>query len=345
MLVESTHTIVRGDARRLDSVADASIHLVVTSPPYPMISMWDDTFTRLDPRIPSALSSGDGRQAFLHMHENLDQVWRESYRVLVPGGFLCINIGDAARRLGSDFRLYTNHARVIHGCEKIGFVSLPIIHWRKPTNAPTKFMGSGMLPAGAYVTLEHEYVLVFRRGAKRTFNDSERLRRRRSAFFWEERNRWFSDAWEILGVRQNATGGRARSAAFPLELAFRLVNMYSLVEDTVLDPFLGTGTTTRAAIAAGRSSIGWEIDENLIPGIQDAIGTDQRELADRQLQRLRDHREFVAATGARGKRYSAPVGPVVTSQEVELEIPIVERVEQLEDLRFMAYYQFTEDKE
>ena len=124
-------------------------------------------------------------------------------------------------------------------------------------------MGSGMLPAGAYVTLEHEYVLIFRKDTKREFSsDAEKSARMRSAFFWEERNKWFSDVWDFKGTVQglNHCDLRSRSAAYPLELAYRLINMYSLYEDTVLDPFLGTGTTTLASIACGRNSIGFEID-------------------------------------------------------------------------------------
>ena len=109
-------------------------------------------------------------------------------------------------------------------------------------------MGSGMLPAGAYVTLEHEHILVLRKGNKRNFKTpEEKLRRQKSAFFWEERNLWFSDLWEDLkGTKQNNIDKniRERSGAYPFELAYRLINMLSLREDKVLDPFLGTGTTT-----------------------------------------------------------------------------------------------------
>lgn len=134
---------------------------------------------------------------------------------------------------------------------------LPDIHWHKPTNAPNKFMGSGMYPPCAYVTYEHEYILVFRKGGNRKFTNAEKSIRHNSAYFWEERNIWFSDLWEIKGTTQKLKKGtsRARSAAFPFELAYRLVNMYSMKYDLVYDPFSGTGTVTKAAIASERNIV------------------------------------------------------------------------------------------
>ena len=132
-------------------------------------------------------------------------------------------------------------------------------------------MGSGMLPAGAYVTLEHEYILVLRKGPKREFKTEQRKQlRRQSAFFWEERNSWFSDVWlDLTGAAQTQTtdNARMRSAAFPFELPFRLINMFSTKNDIVVDPFIGTGTTMAAAMASGRNSIGFEVDS----GFQDQI--------------------------------------------------------------------------
>ncbi|MFW6335242.1 MAG: DNA methyltransferase, partial [Desulfosalsimonas sp.] len=109
---------------------------------------------------------------------------------------MCVNIGDAVRKLGDSFSLYPNHSEIIRAFLSRGLTPLPAIIWRKQTNAPNKFMGSGMLPAGAYVTLEHEYVLIFRKGAKRQFaTPAQKLNRKKSAIFWEERNQWYSDVW------------------------------------------------------------------------------------------------------------------------------------------------------
>ena len=127
-------------------------------------------------------------------------------------------------------------------------------------------MGSGMLPCGAYVTLEHEYILIFRKGKSRKFKtEEEKKNRRQSAFFWEERNTWFSDTWNVKGVKQKMADGksRTRSAAFPYEIPYRLINMYSCKGDTVLDPFLGLGTTMQAALDSDRNFVGYEIDKTL----------------------------------------------------------------------------------
>ncbi|MFW6286491.1 MAG: DNA-methyltransferase, partial [Candidatus Sumerlaeota bacterium] len=184
-MLKTTHSVFPSSAIDMSVLPDASVDLVVTSPPYPMIEMWDRIFAGQDADIGAALADKDGPAAFEKMHCVLDAVWRECERVLRAGGFACINIGDATRKVGDNFRLYTNHSRITNFCENLGFQSLPAILWRKQTNAPNKFMGSGMLPAGAYVTLEHEYILVFRKGDKRVFDAEEKNRRRRSAYFWE----------------------------------------------------------------------------------------------------------------------------------------------------------------
>lgn len=319
--------------------------LVVTSPPYPMIEMWDSVFGAQDSRIRTAIEAGDGTTAFVRMHEVLDAAWRECHRVLRPGGFLCVNIGDAVRTIGAEFRLYANHARVTGACEAIGFSSLPAIHWRKPTNAPTKFMGSGMLPAGAYVTLEHEYIRIFRKGGKRVFLESDRAHRRRSAYFWEERNLWFSDTWELQGVRQTQNGDlRTRSGAFPLELAFRLVNMYSLLGETVLDPFAGTGTTTRAAIGSARSSIACDLDPELVARARKVALDGREDLNDRQRDRLREHERFLSRY--REKHHREPryenIGlrtAVVTAQEREIQIPYIHSMIEEDDGAIVVNYE------
>jgi len=291
-----------------------------------MIAMWDAMFAQQDPAVATALEAADGNEAFERMHHLLDRVWAEVWRVLKPGGFVCINIGDATRTIHDVFALYPNHVRVTACMRKLGFVVLPCILWRKQTNAPNKFMGSGMLPAGAYVTLEHEYILIFRKGSKRVFKtEKDKARRRASAIFWEERNAWFSDIWlDIKGAPQalNAINARQRSAAYPFEIVYRLINMYSVKKDTVLDPFWGTGTTTFAAIAAGRNSIGYEIDgalANTIDQARETIVTWSAQYLDARLAR---HIEFVRQrlqSGRRLKYTNAHYGfPVMTAQEKEL---------------------------
>ena len=146
------------DASSMHHLKDGDVNLVVTSPPYPMIEMWDGIFAQSNPKILEMIESGDGWGAFEAMHQILDKTWTECFRVTSDGGFVCINIGDATRTVGGEFALYTNRARIDVKMRELGFTPLPDILWRKQSNAPNKFMGSGMLPAGAYVTYEHEYI-------------------------------------------------------------------------------------------------------------------------------------------------------------------------------------------
>ena len=325
--IKTEHRIVLSDSRRMNRIKNESIDLIVTSPPYPMIRMWDGLFSSLSPDAKSALENNDGNGAFEAMHLELDKVWHELHRVLKEGSFACINIGDAVRTIGGRFQLYPNHSRITSSFRAIGFDCLPVIIWRKQTNAPNKFMGSGMLPAGAYVTLEHEYILIFRKGARREFRtDSEKSERMRSSFFWEERNNWFSDLWDFKGIPQalNNPELRKRSAAYPIELACRLINMYSLYEETVLDPFLGTGTTMLASIACARNSIGFEIDKAFSSLVPEQAGSFSA-LADALLSaRISRHNEFVSSyTKSKGpmKYINSPHGfPVVTRQETGIQL-------------------------
>jgi modification methylase len=239
-------TLHRGDARRLEGIPDASVHLVVTSPPYPMIPQWDQLFVRQGARDHEAMLS------------TLEAAWRACFRVLVPGGILAVNVGDALRTIDGEFRLWPNHAATMLSAERVGFRSLPYILWKKPTNRPNAFLGSGFEPPNAYVTLDCEFILLFRKGRLRRLPPHDPARRA-SRYSRSERDRWFSQLWtDVRGARQDA-GGR-RTAAFPLEIPMRLVRMFSLVGETVLDPFAGTGTTLEAAAACGRNAIGVEWD-------------------------------------------------------------------------------------
>jgi DNA modification methylase len=222
--MKTTHRIMYGDSSRvLRRIPSSSVDLVVTSPPYPMIRMWDEHFVRADPRVRSLLEKGDGYAAQKAMHGTLDRVWRSLDPKLKRGAVSCINIGDSTRTLSGTFRLYPNHSSIISSMLGLGYDALPEILWRKQSNKPNKFLGSGMLPAGAYVTQEHEYILIFRKGGKRQFSSStQRAARSKSAYFWEERNAWFSDVWnDVRGQRQELgrEGPRVRSAAYPFELA------------------------------------------------------------------------------------------------------------------------------
>lgn len=341
------HKIIFKDAKDMSEVKDESIHLVVTSPPYPMIAMWDEVFGSQNPEIKDAIVSGSGQKAFELMHLELDKVWSEAIRVLIPGGFICINIGDAARTLEKDFSLYNNHSRITSFFIRNGLSNLPNIIWRKATNAPNKYMGSGMLPAGAYVTLEHEYVLIFRKGGKRKFSLQESRLRQESAYFWEERNQWFSDLWEIIGARQKMAikAGRDRNGAFPFEVPYRLINMYSIKYDWVLDPFLGTGSTMAAALSSQRNSIGYEIDASMKKTIMETVGNKSLPAINGYLgRRIKNHCEFVETkTSSHGRGFfrhiNKPHGTaVVSAQEKEITIRMLKKISAVRDSEYEAEY-------
>lgn len=319
------HRVFFRDAAQMPEMATGTVNLVVTSPPYPMIEMWDSLFSSMSPAVRDALGSGDGRRAHGLMHEALDRVWAEVGRALAPSGIVCINVGDATRALDGTFRLYPNHARITAYFLEAGYDALPPVIWRKPSNKPNKFMGSGMLPPNAYVTLEHEHVLIFRKGGNRRFPDA--AARRRSAYFWEERNAWFSDVWQDLkGAPQQLDDARGRSASYPFELPYRLINMYSVQGDLVLDPFLGTGTTMLAAMAAARHSAGYEIDPALRPVLESRTAGAVRLGNEAIRGRLRRHEAFtVARQRDGGKRYhSKRYGfEVSTAQEADIELPFL----------------------
>ncbi|WP_455633971.1 DNA-methyltransferase [Parabacteroides sp.] len=329
----TNHNIYISASQRMMQLIDNSIDLVVTSPPYPMIEMWDKIMGEQNSMIIDCLES-EPEMAFELMHQELDKVWKECLRVIKPGGFMCINIGDATRTINGKFTLYNNHSRIAKTCIDLGFVGLPNIIWRKQTNSPNKFMGSGMLPCGAYVTLEHEWILIFRKGDKRVFKTSnDKLERMKSSFFWEERNVWFSDVWDIKGTKQTLqkSNTRERSAAYPFEIPFRLINMFSQKGDMVLDPFLGTGTTMQAAIINGRNSVGYEIDANFETIIRDGIEELDVDLCNNYLKKRFDaHMEFVKNREDSGKvvkHYNKTLNcKVMTKQESEIEFNYVTQI-------------------
>ncbi len=261
--MKTNHKIIIGSSVKMKEVPDSFVHLVITSPPYPMIEMWDEMFKKV------------GAKTYEQMHKYLAKIWKECYRVLVDGGICCINIGDATRNNGG-FRLYSNHSKITEICENIGFQSLPFILWKKATNRPNAFLGSGFLPPNAYVTQDHEFILIFRKGNLRKFKDTSI--RHKSKYIKEERDKWFSQTWEIKGARQSRDDLIRRTAEYPEEIVYRLMRMFSCVGETVLDPFLGTGTTTKIAKDNNRNSIGFEIEKALIPIIKEKIGANQKTL-------------------------------------------------------------------
>jgi modification methylase len=283
MRMQTKHLIIVGNSQQMPELADDSVHLIVTSPPYPMIAMWDELFKAV-PEIGKLWQKFDAtgddatvRQIYDEMHQFLGKVWAESYRVLVDGGIAAINIGDATRSIAGKFQLFPNHSRITEVCEKIGFTSLPYILWKKPTNKPSykgkgAFLGSGFLPPNAYVTLDCEFILLFRKGKLRKFppHDPQRYD---SVFTKKQRDEWFSQIWSLKGTRQTANELERRTAAYPEEIAERLIKMFSVKGETLLDPFLGSGTTTKIAILSDRNSVGYEADSNLLQTINNKVAS------------------------------------------------------------------------
>ncbi len=242
-----------------------------------MIAQWDASFRE------------QGATDFLRMHDLLGSAWSAAYRVLVPGGILAINVGDALRSTDGSFQLWPNQAEVSRRAVQSGFTPLPYILWKKPTNKPNAFLGSGFLPPNAYVTLDCEFILLFRKGALRRFppHDPERAASRLSR---AERDTWFSQVWtDVRGQRQGHHG--ARTGAFPAEIPRRLIRMFSVRGDTVLDPFAGTGTTLWEAARLGRSAVGVERDPKVY-----------RALAEQAQALSLIPREGARTEGARGRR-------------------------------------------
>ncbi|MFB6191456.1 MAG: site-specific DNA-methyltransferase [Candidatus Nanohaloarchaea archaeon] len=347
--MNTEHTVHFADSRDMSEIEDGSVELTVTSPPYPMIEMWDELFTSLNSEIGRAIDDGEAYEAFDMMHDELEKVWSEVARVTCEGGVVCVNVGDATRKVDGDFQLFPNHSKVIDFFTRNGFHLLPGILWRKPTNKASKFMGSGMLPPNAYVTLEHEHILVFRKEGERRFEPGSQDRYQ-SAYFWEERNRWFSDVWtDVRGTLQDLSNGelRDRAAAYPFEIPYRLVNMYSVYGDTVLDPFWGTGTTSLAAMALGRNSVGFELEEEFGREFEEQVEGLEQKTREVNTARINRHEEFVEDKTQEGKDWDYEAEnygfPVMTKQEKRILFKRVDNVRQEDGGYVVEYSDFTDD--
>lgn len=245
----TTHTLINGDARDLSFLGEESIHLAVTSPPYWNLKRYNEN--------PDQLGHIEEYEAFL---SELEKVWRHVFRVLVPGGRLVCVVGDVcvARRNFGRHLVFPLHSDISVICRRIGFDNLNPIVWHKIANASyevsngSKFLGKPYEP-NAIIKNDIEFILMQRKpgGYRKPTNgqrDASRLNK-------DDFGRWFQQIWNITGAST-----KQHPAPFPIELATRLVRMFSFTEDTVLDPFCGTGTTMVASLRTGRNSIGVDID-------------------------------------------------------------------------------------
>lgn len=248
--IPTLHRLVQGDARDLSFIAEEAVHLVLTSPPYWTLKRYNDT---------------DGQMGHIAEYEHflaeLNRVWSEAFRVLVPGGRLVCVVGDVClsrRENNGRHTVVPLHADICVQCRKLGFDNLNPIIWHKISNASyevsngSKFLGKPYEP-NAIIKNDIEYILMQRKpgGYRKPTEEQRRL----SMIPKDKFDKWFQQFWTITGAST-----KEHPAPFPLELASRLVQMFSFTGDTVLDPFCGTATTMVAALKHGRNSIGVELD-------------------------------------------------------------------------------------
>jgi site-specific DNA-methyltransferase (adenine-specific) len=244
---------------------DKSVHLVITSPPY-----WQLKDYGSDEQI----GFNESYESYIN---NLNLVWKECYRVLQPGCRLCINIGDQFARsvYYGRYKVIPIRTEIIKFCETIGFDYMGAIIWQKVTTTNTTggatIMGSFPYPRNGILKLDYEFILIFKKLGNPPKPTIEK--KKLSAMTKDEWNDYFSGHWNFAGVKQNG-----HLAMFPEELPTRLIKMFAFVGDTVLDPFLGSGTTSLAARNLGRNSVGYEINKEFISKIKDKLNANQTDL-------------------------------------------------------------------
>ncbi len=251
----SLHKIIIGDSRRMDELNDESVHLIVTSPPYWQLKDYGSK---------DQIGYNDTYQDYIN---NLNLVWNQCHRVLHKGCRLCVNIGDQFARsvYYGRYKVIPIRTEIVRFCETIGFDYMGAIIWQKVTTCNTTggatIMGSFPYPRNGIVKIDYEFILIFKKHGKAPSVSKEI--KEQSKLSKEEWNQYFYGHWNFSGARQDA-----HLAPFPEELPKRLIKMFSFVGDTVLDPFLGSGTTSVAARHLARNSIGYEINEEYLDTIE-----------------------------------------------------------------------------
>jgi site-specific DNA-methyltransferase (adenine-specific) len=257
--MKTTHKIINGDSRQMSELKDRSVHLIITSPPYWQLKDYGSN---------NQIGFNDSYENYIN---NLNLVWSECFRVLHDGCRLCINIGDQFARsvYYGRYKVIPIHSEIIKFCETIGFDFMGQIIWQKATTMNTTgggaVMGSFPYPRNGIVKLDFEYILLFKKQGNSPKPTAEQ--KNNSAMTNEEWNTYFNGHWYFNGAKQDK-----HLAMFPEELPRRLIKMFSFPNETVLDPFLGSGTTSLVAKKLNRNSIGYEINPDFIPIIKEKIG-------------------------------------------------------------------------
>ncbi|MDP2044823.1 MAG: site-specific DNA-methyltransferase, partial [Deltaproteobacteria bacterium] len=271
--------IIIGDSRAMTEVEDAGIDLVVTSPPYWHIK---------DYGVPGQIGYGQSLHEYL---KDLYHAWRECFRVLREGARLCINVGDQFARAAvyGRYKVIPLHAEFINQCEHIGFDFLGSIIWQKKTtmnpSGGAVVMGSYPFPSNGIVEIDYEFILIFKKpGPSKKVSPEIKAASRLTKEEWKE---YFAGHWYFGGVRQGA-----HEAMFPEELPRRLIRMFTFVGDTVLDPFLGSGTTVKAALDLGRNAVGYEINPDFLEAMPQKIGGSDRLPFYRDIQIIKPNKKI-----------------------------------------------------
>ena len=258
----TNHKIIIGDSREMTEVDEKSVHLIITSPPYWQLKDYGSA---------DQIGFNDSYEDYIN---NLNLVWAECHRVLHDGCRLCINIGDQFARsvYYGRYKVIPIRTEIIKFCETLGFDYMGAIIWQKPTTMNTTggatVMGSFPYPRNGIIKIDYEFILIFKKPG-----DSPKVSKEikeQSKLSKEEWNEYFSGHWNFNGEKQIQ-----HLAMFPEELPKRLIKMFSFVGDTVLDPFLGSGTTILAAKNLNRNSVGYEINSEFLPIIKEKVGINQ----------------------------------------------------------------------
>ena len=274
--MKTTHKIINGDSRKMNLIPDRSVHLVITSPPYWQLK---------DYGTENQIGYHEDYETYIN---NLNLVWKECYRVLDNGCRLCVNIGDQFARAVyyGRYKVIPIRTEIIKFCESIGFDYMGAIIWQKQTTTNTtggaSLMGSFPTPRNGIISIDYEFILIFKKLGTPTTKVNKEIKEQ-SKLTTEEWREYFAGHWNFGGAKQDG-----HIAMFPEELPRRLIKMFAFKGETVLDPFMGSGTTSLAARNLERNSIGYEINPEFIEIAKSKLNVSQADLAGTTYEFLND---------------------------------------------------------